>query len=315
MRRQASLVIAPNTPQEQSFPFVEQIVIGRRNPEPGDPENRIAIDDKKVSGRHCVVSQSPEGSFVVRDVSRNGTRLDGRRLVPNLEVELKPGGMIQVGAYQLELRISQTNVPTVESSRELDETVAAADETPVTIVVGDIRDYTVLSRKFSPALVMESVQGVFRALEAKVLEYRGTIKEYQGDAIFAFWEAQDWLQAQQTCRDACLAALWLDWTVQQLAVDPSVWKIQEFPLQMDWAVTSGTVSITSMSTGLAVVGDAVNYAFRLEKLATDETGRILTGYATHLLAREQFEMRDLGTHQVKGRKPEPVFALVKMKDQ
>jgi hypothetical protein len=27
----------------------------------------------------------------VRDVSRNGTRLDGHRLVPNVEVEIRPG--------------------------------------------------------------------------------------------------------------------------------------------------------------------------------------------------------------------------------
>ena len=50
--------------------------------EVGPGPGLLLVRDPIVSFRHCVVSQTPEGHCFVRDVSRNGTRLDGRRLVP-----------------------------------------------------------------------------------------------------------------------------------------------------------------------------------------------------------------------------------------
>ena len=41
--------------------------------------------------------QEPDGRCFIRDMSRNGTRVDGRRLSPNLTTEFELGQVLQVG--------------------------------------------------------------------------------------------------------------------------------------------------------------------------------------------------------------------------
>src|SRR5512142_2406290 len=82
-----ALVAYAGTPDEMRFGFSDQLEIGRDDGRP-DATGALLIQDPAVSRRHCVLSRRPDGRCVIRDVSRNGTRVDGRRLVPNVEVEL-----------------------------------------------------------------------------------------------------------------------------------------------------------------------------------------------------------------------------------
>jgi class 3 adenylate cyclase len=60
-----------------------------------------------------------------------------------------------------------------------------------------------------------------------------------------------------------------------------------------------------------MVGEAVVKAFRLEKLATPETGPILTCEPTYQMASAHFRFRSLGDMQAKGfDRPDRVFALL-----
>jgi adenylate cyclase len=313
MRRQARLIYNPDTAQEQVYPFVDQVVIGRRKSRGVDVDGRISLRDPAISGRHCVIRQAEDGRFYVRDESRNGTRVSGRRLVPNVEVEVRPGEVIQVARdHNMLLSVEVAQVETEYESEGETQAIVNA-HTLVTILVGDIRNYTTMSQQLSADAVYGSVGKVFSALERVVMQNVGTIKEYQGDAIFAFWEADEEQPGVHAMR-ACACALALDAEAQRIANDPSIWAIREFPLEMDWALTTGTVLISTMGgdrpTGLAMVGDAVNYAFRLEKLADETTGKILTDDSTERLARAVFRFRSLGERLVKGRsEAEPVFVL------
>lgn len=99
-----------------------------------------------------------------------------------------------------------------------------------------------------------------------------------------------------------------------LAADPRVWSLRDYPLQMEWALTTGSVLLSTMGrdrpVGLAMVVDAVNYAFRLEKLAGEGTGNILVCNLTEALCRPLFCFRALGPFRVEGRaEAQPVFAL------
>ena len=58
----------------------------------------LLVEDSTVSFRHCVLTQHPGGRCTVRDLSRNGTRVDGRRLVPNVKSDLAPGQSLEVAA-------------------------------------------------------------------------------------------------------------------------------------------------------------------------------------------------------------------------
>jgi len=261
------------------------------------------------------VTQSLDGRFFIRDVSRNGTRVDGRRLVPNLEFEIDLGQTIQVGKHIFLLCLEKIEASSIAEAEltERERTLLETGETEVTVLVGDIRGYTTLTQQFSTSEVYQSVRDVFSELEKIVFQNRGTLKEYQGDAIFAFWEARTEEPGQHAIM-ACSAALALTDRVASLAQDFNAWKIAGFPLRMDWALATGPVLISSFGddrpTGLSMVGDTVNLAFRLESLATDEMGPILVCRDTHALARGKFDFKGLGEVETKGRRgKEKIFAL------
>jgi len=314
-QRSARLLYNPGTPSEKTYKFFERIEIGRRSLKDSSSLNHISLRDNSISARHCIVTQSPEGRFFIRDVSRNGTRVDGRRLVPNLEFELDRGQAIQVGSHTFLLFVDEDEESDSKEERltEVERTYLVTNETVVTVLVGDIRGYTSLTQQFSTSDVYQSVRRAFSELERIVFQRGGTLKEYQGDAIFAFWEARPEEPGQHAIM-ACTAALDLNRRVALLAQDFTIWRITDFPLYMDWALATGPVLISSFGgdhpTGLSMVGDTVNLAFRLESMATDELGPILTCQETQALASGKFDFKYLGEVETKGRQgKEKIFSL------
>lgn len=303
------LVANPGTADEQRVPFCNALEIGRDEQRGEALPGLLLVSDPMVSRRHCVITRAANGRWYVRDVSRNGTRLAGRRLVPNVETEIHPGQTLTIGSHDFMLD-TRARVEPVERRRG-----RTTDEAPTctiaTVLVGDIRDYTVLVQRVSSALLQPSVSRVFEILTSAIVERGGTVKEYPGDAVLAFWEGGcDGTQAVAACR----AALELDRLAQRIADDPAVWEAPGFPLAMDWALATGVVMIQAFGgqhpQGLSLIGEPVVLASRLEKLAGDETGRILTCGRTRALAAGRFAFRDLGDIAVKGfDRPPRVYAL------
>jgi hypothetical protein len=65
-------------------------------------EGLLLVSDPQVSRRHCIIERSSDGRLYVRDVSRNGTRVAGRRIVPNVETEICPGQTLSIGSHSFE---------------------------------------------------------------------------------------------------------------------------------------------------------------------------------------------------------------------
>ena len=295
-----------------SFIFFSQIEVGRYK-EGRDSLGRLLVMDPTVSSRHCVITQESDGRCFVRDTSRNGTRLDGRRLSPNLKTEMKIGQVLSIGKG-FELRLDgDAPVRALTDEEPSQGTIGVADSVPVTVLVGDIRDYTVLVQHEDSFQVQESVGRVFERLERAVVELGGTVKEFQGDAIFAFWEAAS---TENHAIDACRAALALNRLVEEVAKDHSIWAVEGFPLHMDWALATGLVTISGYggdgALGLSMVGETVVLAFRIEKFADQSTGPIIACPITRQMAADVFEFKDLGSKNAKGfDHSHSLFALVK----
>jgi len=295
------------------FSFSEQLEIGRDDGRPG-AAGVLLIRDPVVSRRHCVLSHRLDGRCFIRDLSLNGTRVDGRRLVPNVEVELRTGQTVAVTeGFDLVLEVNASPRDVVPDVSELVEgTVQAGKLTTATVLVGDIRDFTVLVRTVAPDALQRSVNRVFSILSDQVGLMHGTVKEFQGDALVAFWEPS--AHVPSVAEAACSAALDLDRTMSRLAADPSVWQVEGHPLHMDWALATGLVMINGFGgaqpAGLSMIGEPIVVAFRLEKFAHAGTGRILACSETRRMAASMFDFRDLGEIQAKGfDKPDHVFAL------
>jgi pSer/pThr/pTyr-binding forkhead associated (FHA) protein len=138
------LVVDAGGPHERRYTFFDRIEIRRQQPDP--QPGVVLVDDSTVSSQHCVITQAPDGHCFVRDLSRNGTRLDGRRLVPNIEVEMTVGQVLSVG-QQTQFRLEGEAAGGGSSgSRLLQEPYAGTtdqvESRTVTVLVGDIRDYT-----------------------------------------------------------------------------------------------------------------------------------------------------------------------------
>lgn len=305
----------PSSPS--SFTFYDRIEIGRFKANRDRP-GVLLIDDPTISSRHCIITQEADGRCYVRDVSRNGTRLDGRRLSPNLKTEIKIGQRLSVGR-ELTLRLDGDLPPSDwfddHDSSAASDTVGLSELTTVTVLVGDIRNYTELVREVDSNELQESVNRVFERLEQEVEALGGTLKEFQGDAIFAFWECNG-LGCHAV--DACHAALQLKELTRKLARDRSVWTVEERHLKMDFALATGPVNISGYgkegALGLSMVGESVVLAFRIEKYADDSTGSIVVCPLTRQLAEGQFKFRNLGSRKSKGfEDAHNLYSLVKAK--
>jgi class 3 adenylate cyclase len=308
------LVVVNGHSSGVSFTFFDHIEIGRYK-EGRDAPGLLLVRDQTVSSRHCVITQDLDGRCFVRDTSRNGTRLNGRRLSPNLKTEMKIGQILSIGKG-LELRLDgDVPTPTPFEQEPTDGTIGASNPVTVTVLVGDIRDYTGLVQRAASSEVQDSVGRVFEQLERAVVEFGGTLKEFQGDAIFAFWEAGS---TENHAVDACRAALALDRLAEEMADDRSIWKIEGFPLHMDWALATGLVVISGYGSdgalGLSMVGETVVLAFRIEKYADESTGPIIACPITQKMASDSFEFKALGSRKAKGfENNHRLFSLVKEK--
>ena len=309
------LVGVEGTSPDKVFLFFDRIEIGRFNPKRLLPGN-LLVDDQTVSSHHCEITQEPDGRCFVRDMSRNGTRVNGRRLSPNMVTELEVGQVVSVGK---ELRLRLDGLPPEgKVSKTFDTpTFGAVPTTTVTILVGDIRGYTNLVRLAGCSEIQESVNRIFEILEHEVEKLGGTLKEFQGDAIFAFWEKNENTACHAS--QACRAALHLNQVVARMAADPEVWGIPSHPLAMDFALTTGMVTISGYGSegamGLSMVGESVVLAFRIEKFANNETGPIIVEPLTMKLAEDYFEFKSIGKRQAKGFDEEhSLFSLLREKN-
>jgi class 3 adenylate cyclase len=309
------LVVA--TPPKLRFQFFDHLEVGRdeagREPDPG----QLLVIGAHVSWRHCVITQTHEGRCFVRDVSRNGTRLKGRRLLPNVESEFLIGETIDLGSG-LEF-VLDGETATAQTPRPGGRTSVAPQLTLATVLMGDIRDYTVLVRTAPAAALQQSVSRVFERLTAAVQDLGGTVKEFPGDAILAFWEGG---VREDKALSACRAVIALDRLARQMADDRSIWSLGDFPVKMDWALATGPVVIDSFGgdtpMGLSMIGEPVVLACRLEKFANDQVGRILVCPATQQRAASglrrgggaPLQFADRGLMHAKGfEHPDRVFAL------
>lgn len=293
-----------------TFDFHDRIEIGRFH-EGRFQAGVLMVRDPTVSSHHCVISQDRDGGCFVLDTSRNGTRIDGRRLSPNSKTEFKVGQVLSVG-QRLELRLDGEDVMRSRPEETTgSQTMGVSNTTIVTVLVGDIRNFTTLVQTAPATVLQESVARVFARLERAVVAHGGTLKEFQGDALFAFWEQGS---TRNHAAAACGAALDLHRLADELARDPSVWAVEGSPLEMDWALTTGLVAISGYGgeniLGLSMVGESIVLAFRLEKLADQTTGPIVTCPDTRLMASDSFEFRDLGSRSAKGfDTPQKMYAL------
>ncbi len=184
-------------------------------------------------------------------------------------------------------------------------------ERDVTILFCDIRGFTHLSEGMKASRVVDLLHEIFQLVSDRILERGGTIDKFIGDSVMAYFGAP--VQQPDHAQRAVTAALDILRTVRERnrpildGRDPD-----RVPVELGIGIHSGPVVVGNIGsdrrTDYTAVGDAVNVAHRLEKLA--RPGEILVSEVVQRAVRAEHRLRFEGERQLSGREePVHVYSL------
>ena len=189
----------------------------------------------------------------------------------------------------------------------------AGIEREVTILFADIRGFTRLSEGMEAPAVVALLNEVFQLVSDRILERGGTIDKFMGDSVMAYFGAP--VPYADHAQRALSAAVDIIRCIAERdraadALDPST--PSSIPVRVGIGVHTGSVVVGNIGSDrrsdFTAVGDSVNVAHRLEKLA--DPGQILVSEAVKKRAGSGFRLDPIGKRQLSGRQePVELFAV------
>jgi adenylate cyclase len=186
----------------------------------------------------------------------------------------------------------------------------------LSVLFADLGGFTALAESLAPERVVAHLNEYFEAACAAVLAQDGTVKEFVGDGLVAFWGAP--LPQPDHARRACLAALDARDRLSRLRAS---WAERGAPApSFRLAVHTGELVVGEIGTAERVtygaVGDAMNLASRLEGANKFYGTEILISEATRAAAGPEVIAREVDQVRVVGRRqPVRIFELVGRKGE
>ena len=188
----------------------------------------------------------------------------------------------------------------------------------VTVFFSDVRGFTTISEKLGPEELVQLLNEYLSEMTELIIDYRGTIDKYMGDAIMAFWGAP--ARNDDHAYFACVAALA---QVEALRRLQEGWSDRNIPvLDIGIGINTGAAVVGNMGSSrrmdYTLMGDTVNLGSRLEGITKTYGVRSCISEFTYERVKDRVYARELDLVRVKG-KLEPVriyelMGLVKPED-
>jgi adenylate cyclase len=240
-------------------------------------DNNFVLTDRWISRNHAMVQCMETGEYYLIDLgSRNGSFLNGRRV--SIPVILAHGDNITFGQTELEFYCpsGQGNAggQEEEDSQEVSATVALHVRRLISVLVLDIRNFTILTRQIDEKVLSEMIGTWFRQAGKIIGEHGSWVDKYIGDAVMAVWihGTQGIPEHEILQIFNALSALYA------MTDDLQNHYVLPFPLRVGAGINTGYAMVGNTGTGdrpdYTALGDTVNAAFRLET-ATKEIQRDL----------------------------------------
>ena len=297
--------------QTQRIEIVERVRIGRTC-KGIDPEKRVLLQFPLVSRDHAELNFTV-GNLQITDTSKNGTWVNDVRMAAGATKELSDGDIIRIGYSILKVAYPKITTCYAQSQTCTEFTIVSTVEEIVTILVSDLRGFSAYSKTHDSTEVCCMINEIFESFSRVIEDFNGTVKDYAGDSVIAFWEHQ-FKEPTRQAELACQAAIQQLKSFDQIRIKLSGKFTEVESLRMGWGITTGPVTLShfgSRAADLAMVGDCINLAHRLSVMANkDIDENILIGLHTAELIGDQIALKDVGTHSIRGLQgKEHIYAL------
>lgn len=254
-------------------------------------DNNFVLSDRWISRNHAMLQCMDTGEYYLIDLgSRNGSFVNGRRV--SVPVTLKNGDALTFGQTELQF-YCPVAVPSVHpidgdtaDSQDFTATATLHVRRLISVMVVDIRDFTVMTRRIDEKVLSEVIGTWFRCAGDIISQHGSWVDKYIGDAVMAVWihgtqgvSAQEMLEISQavSALHAMTSKLHLQYPLP-------------FPLRIGAGLNTGYAMVGNTGTGnrpdYTALGDTVNAAFRFES-STKQLGLdIALGDTTYQCLRE-----------------------------
>ncbi len=182
----------------------------------------------------------------------------------------------------------------------------------------DIQGFSSISEKLDPTDLVRLLNAYLTAMSNIILDYRGTIDKYEGDAIISFFGAP--VEYSEHAAHACLAAVKMKRIEFELNERFVTEKMTPSPLFTRIGINTGPMVVGNMGTpkkmDYTIMGNAVNLASRLEGVNKMYGTGILISDTTYKAGGEAFTARKLDRVRVVGiNTPVRLYELVEEKNE
>lgn len=181
----------------------------------------------------------------------------------------------------------------------------------ISILFSDIRGFTTLSEQMSPEELVQVLNEYLNPMTQIVLEEKGTLDKYIGDAIMAIYNAP--LDLAGHAGHACRSARKMMTKLEELNRSFTGRGIQNIDIGI--GINTGDAVVGNMGAAMrfdyTAIGDNVNLASRLEGLNKLYGTHIIVSETTKIQAGEGFTFREIDLVAVKGKVlPVPIYELM-----
>ncbi len=193
-----------------------------------------------------------------------------------------------------------------ELMKDPDSVNFAGMDKEVTVFFSDVRSFTSISEKLGSAeRLIELMNDYMTPMVDIIIEEKGTIDKFIGDAIMAYWNAPKDLPGHQ---DAAVRA-----SLRQLqardALNEEIKPKYGVEIEFGIGLNTGVAVVGEMGShgrsDYTLIGDSINLGSRLEGLCKPYGVTLIISEFTKAGLKEEYVIRDLDLVQVKG-KDEPV---------
>ena len=176
----------------------------------------------------------------------------------------------------------------------------------ITLLIVDVQGFTRLSEQLKPEEVVELINDFIKCATEAIFHYDGTVNKLLGDGVLAFFGAPE--SHNDDPLRAVKAAIDVQRRIAEFNADRGLTGNKEITVGV--GVNTGEVVVGYIGSeqtliGYDVIGDAVNVADRLEKVAL--RSQIVISRSTYEFVCDSVVVTGLGPIFIKGRQ-EPVHA-------